>query len=157
MSVVLTRIDDRLIHGQVVVGWVPVLQVGRIVLVSDEVRQNPWEQELYVLGVPSGVAVEFASVAETLGAIHDWADDKVRTLLLIGDVETVVRLCDGTDLITEVNVGGLHETTGRAQRLAYVYLSDDEATQLRSLRDAGVHVTAQDVPTARPVPVEQWT
>jgi PTS system mannose-specific IIB component/fructoselysine and glucoselysine-specific PTS system IIB component len=157
VSIVLTRVDDRLIHGQVVVGWVPALQVQRIVLVSDDVRQNPWEQELYVLGVPPGLKVEFASVAETLGAIHDWADDNIRTLLLIGDVDTVVQLCDGTDLITKVNIGGLHESGGRAQRLAYVYLSDDEAGKLRSLHESGVEVTAQDVPTAKAAPVGNWT
>ncbi len=156
MSIVLTRIDDRLIHGQVVVGWVPALQIQRLVLVSDEVSANAWEQELYVLGVPPELDVEFLSVAETLGAVHDWADDKVRTLLLIGDVDTTVRLCDGTDLITRVNVGGIHESTGRAERLAYVYLSDDEAAQLRALHDGGVEVTAQDVPTAKALSVEQW-
>jgi PTS system mannose-specific IIB component/fructoselysine and glucoselysine-specific PTS system IIB component len=157
VSIVLTRVDDRLIHGQVVVGWVPALQVRRIVLVSDDVRANPWEQELYVLGVPPELEVEFVSVAETLGAIHDWAEDNVRTLLLIGDVDTIVRLCDGTDVITRVNVGGIHESTGRDERLAYVYLSDEEATQLRQLHDGGVQVTAQDVPTAKALSVEHWT
>lgn len=157
MSIVLTRVDDRLIHGQVVVGWVPALQVRRIVLVSDDVAENPWEQELYVLGVPSGLEVVFASVAATLGGIHDWADDGVRTMLLIGDVETLVRLCDGTDVITKVNVGGLHESTGREERLSYVFLSDEEAEHLRGLHDGGVDVTAQDVPTAKPVPIGAWT
>ena len=157
MSIVLTRVDDRLIHGQVVVGWVPALQVRRIVLVSDDVAQNPWEQELYGLGVPSGLEVQFTSLAATLGGVHDWADDGVRTMLLIGDVDTLVRLCDGTDLITKVNVGGLHESTGREERLSYVYLSDEEAEQLRVLHDGGVEVTAQDVPTAKPVPVGAWT
>lgn len=157
MSIVLTRVDDRLIHGQVVVGWVPALQVRRIVLVSDDVRMNPWEQELYVLGVPAGLEVAFASVAETLGGIHDWADDNVRTMILIGDVDTLVRLCDGTDIITKVNVGGLHESSGREERLAYVYLSSDEADRLRALHDGGVEITAQDVPTAKPLPVMAWT
>jgi PTS system mannose-specific IIB component/fructoselysine and glucoselysine-specific PTS system IIB component len=157
MSIVLTRVDDRLVHGQVVVGWVPALQIRRIVLVDDEVRQNRWEQELYELGVPPGLDVRFASVAETLGSIHDWNDDRVRTLLLLSNVATAARLCEGTDVITKLNIGGLHESAGRVQRLAYVYLSDAEATQLLKLHEGGVEVTAQDVPTAKAVPVDHWT
>ncbi len=157
MSIVLTRLDDRLIHGQVVVGWVQHLGVKRIVLVDDDVRSNSWEQELYTLGVPSDVAVEFASVDEAVEAIRDWNADPTKTILLAGRVDTVVRICEGTDVIRKINVGGLHEGGGRTQRLAFVYLSPDELVQLRQLRERGVDVTAQDVPTTHPVPLESWT
>lgn len=157
MSIVLTRLDDRLIHGQVVVGWVQHLGVKRIVLVDDEVRSNAWEQELYALGVPGDITVEFVSVNEAVEAVRDWNADRTRTLVLAGRVDTIVQLCEGTDVIRKVNVGGLHESGGRTQRLAFVYLTVGEAEQLRRLREHGVDVSAQDVPTATPVPLENWT
>ncbi|MBE0594416.1 MAG: PTS sugar transporter subunit IIB [Gemmatimonadales bacterium] len=156
MSVVLTRIDDRLIHGQVVVGWGQALRAQRIVLVDDTVCASPWEQELYSLGVPSGLAVEYVSVDRAVEMFAAWQADRSRTIVLVPDVTTIVRLCEGTHAVERVNVGGLHDQTGRAQRLTYVYLSDEEASQLRHLSERGVEVTAQDVPTARAVPVEDW-
>lgn len=156
MSIVLTRIDDRLIHGQVVVGWVQARSVKRIVLVDDEVRANTWEQELYSVGVPGSLELLFVSVDEAVERIDEWSDDDVRTLLLAGNVKTIARLCAATDRITQVNVGGLHDASSRSQRLAYVYLTDAEVKELRALVDRGVQVLAQDVPTAKPAPLEDW-
>jgi len=64
MSIELYRIDDRLIHGQVVVGWGQPLHVGFIVVVDDAVRASEWEQDLYRMGVPPHIDVVFASTAE---------------------------------------------------------------------------------------------
>ena len=55
------------------------------------------------------------------------------------------------------NLGGIHHRTGRTERLRYVYLTDAEAAQLRELAARGIEITAQDVPTARPVPVAEFT
>ncbi|UCF39956.1 MAG: PTS sugar transporter subunit IIB [Gemmatimonadota bacterium] len=156
MSIVLTRVDDRLIHGQVVVGWVQALGAQRIVLVNDEVNANDWERELYRLSVPAGLAVEFASVDEAARLVEEWGTEPLRTILLVGDVETIVRLCGRSEGIKAVNVGGLHDGTARSQRLSYVYLSEDEARQLHTLSERGVQVTAQDVPTARAVPLDEF-
>jgi mannose/fructose/N-acetylgalactosamine-specific phosphotransferase system component IIB len=136
---------------------VQALQARRIVLVNDEVRGNAWEQELYALGVPSSLSVEFASVEEAAQCLPEWNADRTRTILLVADVETMTRLCECTDAITKINVGGLHDERGRSQRLSYVYLSESEAAELRRLKKEGIDVTAQDVPTGRAVPVESWT
>ena len=64
MSLLLYRIDDRLIHGQVVIGWGRPLDVGFIALVDDQVAASDWEQDLYRMGVPPEVEVFFASVIE---------------------------------------------------------------------------------------------
>lgn len=154
MSIALVRVDDRLIHGQVVVGWVQALRAKRIVLVDDDVRADAWEQELYRLGVPPDLAVEFASVDEAAQRVSDWEESKQRTIVLVGSVDTVARLCRQTQVISRINVGGVHDTRGRSQRLSYVYLSEAEARQLSELIEQGITVTAQDVPTARKVPVE---
>lgn len=156
MSIVLVRVDDRLIHGQVVVGWVQALGVQRIVLVDDEVSANEWERELYRLSVPAGLAVEFASVDEAARLAEEWGRERQRTLLLAGDVDTIVRLCSRSEHIKAVNVGGLHDGAARSQRLSYVYLSDEEAQQLHTLSQRGVEVSAQDVPTARAVPLGEF-
>lgn len=154
MSLDLVRIDDRLIHGQVVVGWVQALGIDRIVLVDDEVSADPFERELCALGVPPGIDVEILSVDAAAAAIDEWVDAKRRTMVLVGDVSTIARLAERTPRIEHVNIGGLHEGDERAERLSYVYLSEREADLLKQLRARGIEVSAQDVPTARAVALD---
>jgi PTS system mannose-specific IIB component/fructoselysine and glucoselysine-specific PTS system IIB component len=156
MSVELFRIDDRLIHGQVVVGWGQPLGVTFLVLVDDEVRASEWEQELYRMGVPPEVEVLFASVAEAATQVAAWRADTRRGIVLTGDVETMAELVAAAPgAVQRVNIGGVHYREGRKERLRYVYLSDEEAARLGTIVAAGVEVVAQDVPTGTPVPLAE--
>lgn len=155
MSVVLVRVDDRLIHGQVVIGWGRAIRAERIVLIDDAIADSAWEQELYRMGVPPDMDVEFASVAQAGGEMGTWMADATRTILLLADVETLARLCAAAREVADVNLGGVHHRDGRRERLPYVFLADDEIETLKALRARGVSITAQDVPTARPVPLAE--
>jgi len=157
MTLALYRIDDRLIHGQVVVGWGQPLNVTFIVLVDDEVRSSDWEQDLYRMGVPPSIEVRFASVDEAARELSAWEADPRVGILLVGDIDTAVALAERAPQVRRFNVGGVHHRTGRTERLRFVYLSEDEARKLRALAARGVEVTAQDVPTARAVPVGEFT
>ena len=64
MPIVLCRVDDRLVHGQVVIGWGRPLGVEFIVLVDEGVAASPWEQDLYRMAVPPEIEIRFATVAE---------------------------------------------------------------------------------------------
>jgi mannose/fructose/N-acetylgalactosamine-specific phosphotransferase system component IIB len=157
MSIALFRIDDRLIHGQVVVGWGKPLNAQFIVLVDDGVRASDVEQELYRMGVPPEIEVMFASTTEARQRLPDWERDPRIGILVSSDINTLAALTGNGHGVSRVNVGGLHHRPGRSERLRYVYLTDEEAAQLRALAARGVEVTAQDVPTARPVPLEDFT
>ncbi|UCG86579.1 MAG: PTS sugar transporter subunit IIB [Gemmatimonadota bacterium] len=157
MSLKLVRLDDRLIHGQVVVGWGNALAADHILLIDDEVAVNDWEKELYRMGVPPEMGVEFCSVTDAGTALDRCANSDKRTIVLVGDVETLLGTCEASDLVRRVNIGGVHERDGRSRRLAYVFLTDDEAAALRRLSEAGIEVTARDVPSSKPVPVWDFT
>lgn len=157
MSIALYRVDDRLIHGQVVVGWGQPLSCTLIVLVDDEVRASDWEQDLYRMGVPPHIEVVFASVAEAAARLPEWEADGRPAIVLMGDLDTAEALLQRAPQIRRLNVGGIHHRPGRSERLRYVYLTDAEAAQLRQIAARGVKVAAQDVPTAPPVPLEQFT
>ncbi len=157
MSIALYRLDDRLIHGQVVVGWGKPLNVGFIVLVDDAVRSSEWEQELYRMGVPPEIEVVFASTEEASRRLPEWEGDRRVGILVAGNIDTLAALTVNSHRVGRVNVGGVHHRPGRSERLRYVYLSDVEAAQLKTLAARGVQVTAQDVPTTAPVPLEDFT
>lgn len=155
MSVVLFRIDERLIHGQVVVGWGGRLHPDRIVVVDDELAVSQWEQELYTMGVPAGVEAGFASVDEAVAQLPDWLAGKARIVLLTRDIATMNRLAaSGLMQGEEVNVGGIHHGPGRSRVLRYVFLSDEERAELVSLAEQGTRVVARDVPGARGVDLD---
>ena len=89
MPIELFRVDDRLIHGQVVVGWGQPLDVGFIVLVDDEVATSDWEQELYRLGVPPGMSVHFETVTEAAARFAGYNGERRVGILLTKDIETM--------------------------------------------------------------------
>jgi mannose/fructose/N-acetylgalactosamine-specific phosphotransferase system component IIB len=155
VAIELFRIDDRLIHGQVVVGWGQPLDIGLIVLVDDDVAQSDWEQELYRMGVPPTMSVVFESVASAAEHLADYQADPRRTIVLTADIESMRRLAERSGAVPAVNIGGIHHREGRTPRLRYVFLTADEAASLRALAGGGVRVTAQDVPAARAVPLDE--
>lgn len=153
MTLVLYRIDDRLIHGQVVVGWGQPLDVRFLVLVDDGVANSEWEQDLYRMGVPPEMELYFHTVEDAPLRLPNYRADPRKGILVTGDIETMHRLVSSGD-IASVNLGGIHYRAGRIQRLRYVFLSPDEALLLRALANHNVAVSAQDVPGARPVPLD---
>lgn len=154
MTLILHRIDDRLIHGQVVVGWGQPLDVGFIVLVDDAIASSDWEQDLYRMGVPPEMDVYFHDARSAVAAMPTYREDRRAGILLTGDVATMLRLIELGAGFTTVNVGGIHHRADRAQKLRFVFLSPDEERELRAIAARGVQVTAQDVPGARPVSLD---
>jgi mannose/fructose/N-acetylgalactosamine-specific phosphotransferase system component IIB len=153
MPIELHRIDDRLIHGQVVVGWGQPLELRFLVLVDDEVASSEWEQELYRMGVPPDMRVAFVSVDDAVARYAEFAADPSPGMLLTGDIDTMARLCAAVPQLKQVNLGGIHHRVGRIQKLRYIFLTPDEEVALRRMASAGVEITAQDVPAAKPIPL----
>jgi mannose/fructose/N-acetylgalactosamine-specific phosphotransferase system component IIB len=156
VSVVLYRVDERLIHGQVIVGWGARLRPQRIVVVDDDLATSPWEQDLYAMGVPDETAAEFVAVDAAIEQLPAWQESPERVMVLTRDIATMSRTA-GTGLLAgeEINIGGIHHAPGRRKVLRYVYLSDEERQELRALSEHGVRVTARDLPGARPVHLDE--
>jgi len=156
MPIVLFRVDERLIHGQVVVGWGGPLHIERLIVVDDDIASSSWEQELYTLGVPGGMEADFVSVEEGRAGLEDWAAGPRRTAVLVRDVATLRRMAEGGLLRgLRVNLGGIHHSAGRKRVLPYLFLGDDEVRTLEAIEDEGVLLAAQDLPGSRSVPLVQ--
>ncbi|MGH7564715.1 MAG: PTS system mannose/fructose/N-acetylgalactosamine-transporter subunit IIB [Gemmatimonadota bacterium] len=155
MTVVLFRVDERLIHGQVVVGWGRRLGVERVVVVSDELAAAPTEQEIYRAGLPETIQSDFWSEETAATRLPEAMESEERLLILASDLATMWRLAVAGVPIHEVNVGGLHAAAGRESVLPYVYLDAEDRGRVRDFEAAGVRVTAQDVPGAPRVRLER--
>jgi mannose/fructose/N-acetylgalactosamine-specific phosphotransferase system component IIB len=152
MAIVLCRIDDRLIHGQVVIGWGRAMGIDLIILVDDQVAGSEWEQELYRMAVAPEIEVRFVTVADAARHMADWQSNGKRGLMLTGDVETMATLrASNPDVVQRINLGGIHHRPGRSERLPFLYLTDQELRSLQALESGGAIITAQDLPTTAPV------
>lgn len=155
MGIVLFRVDERLIHGQVVVGWGSRLHPTRYVVVDDALAGSAWEQELFLLAVEDEAEVRFVTVEEGRQALPEWRDDAGRTLLLTRDVPTMAALAAGGTMAgEEVNLGGIHHAPGRTEVRSYLYLDDADRDALRALDREGVAVRGRDLPDAVPVQLD---
>lgn len=156
MPILLCRVDDRLIHGQVVVGWGAKLGLDFIAVIDDELAASEWEQQLYRAGLPEEVEARFATVDEAAERLLEWHADDPRGFVLTRDIRTMRRLAERGALDgIEVNLGGLHDAPGRHRVFPYLYLGPDDRRELEKLRRCEVRVSAQDVPSARRVGIEE--
>jgi mannose/fructose/N-acetylgalactosamine-specific phosphotransferase system component IIB len=152
LAIVRCRIVDRLIHGQVVIGWGRPLGIDLIILVDDQVAGSEREQELYRMAVSPEIEVRFVTVADAATQIGDWQSNGKRGLILTGDLESMAALrASSPDVVQRINLGGIHHRPGRRERLPFLYLTDQELRTLLALEAGGAVITAQDLPTTPPV------
>lgn len=154
MPIPLFRVDERLIHGQVTMGWGTHLQPVRYLIVDDELALSTWEQDLHRLGAPLGVEVLFLGVSEARALLEPWQQAAEVTVILTRDLPTMARLGEEGGLAgREVNLGGIHAAPGREQVLPYVSLGSLERSAIETLESSGARVIARDLPGATPVPM----
>jgi len=146
--VALARIDDRLIHGQVTVGWTRHLQPDRILLCNDEVAADPWQSRVYASSVPPSLDVAILD-REAAAADLRHGDRERRDILLTADPADMLALVRAGVALPEVNVGGMHYAKGKAELHEYVWLDREDLAALRGLLAAGCRLFAQTVPGAR--------
>ena len=154
MALVLVRVDDRLIHGQVVEGWLRVIQAGRIVVVSDQAAGDPLQVSLMRLAVPPEVQVMVLRVQEAASALNagEWPQERV--LLLLPGLREVSLLVEAGVSFESINLGGLHDAPGRSSLTASLALSPEERQELRRLLDRKIRIETRALPTDEILSVE---
>jgi len=155
MDVQLFRIDDRLIHGQVVLGWAKPLKSERILLCDDEVSQSEWERELYSTCVPDHLKTLVCNVDETTKLLETQLRPEDKTIVLVKEPRVVMDIVNKGYVPGKINLGGLHYNDHRKKYLSYIYLNDEEIIHLHWLLDKGIHIYCQDVPTSKALDVLQ--
>ena len=100
--------------------------------------------------------MEFLSAVEAASQLRGWDAGRERVLVLVGTIDTAAELLRrAPGVLSRLNLGGIHAAPGRSERLRYLYLSDEEYAMLQRMAERGVEVSAQDVPTSRPVPLPE--
>ncbi|WP_017212427.1 PTS galactosamine transporter subunit IIB [Clostridium beijerinckii] len=145
-NILLTRIDNRLVHGQVGVTWTTTLGANLIIVADDEVAENTLQQQLMeVTAQSSGAGVRFFTLQKTIDVIHKAAEHQ-KIFIVVKTPKEVRKLIEGGVPIKEVNVGNMHFDKGKTQISKKVYVDDKDMEDLRAIKDMGIDIYIQDVP-----------
>jgi mannose/fructose/N-acetylgalactosamine-specific phosphotransferase system component IIB len=148
MSWILHRVDDRLIHGQVVIAYGQRFQPRRIWVADDAAASSPWERSLLLSAAP-GVEVRVVSLAEAAAGYAAEAEAQGGAFLLVRDLPAALALVEAGAAPPALNLGGLHYAPGKSKVNEYIYLDDRDREAARALLERGIALEVQDVPATR--------
>jgi len=152
MSLRLVRIDDRLIHGQVVAVWLRALGAQRIVIVDDATSRDEFLREVLTLAAPQGVPVEVHGVADGAVRLIELAATPEPVMVLARSPRSVLGLRQAGVPIDVVDLGGMGSGPGRKRLHKSISVSPDELRELREIEQLGTRVEVQIVIDDRPIP-----
>lgn len=144
-NILLTRIDNRLIHGQVGVTWVNHLGANLILVANDEVENDPVQQNLMEMVVPDAIQTRFFSIEKTIRVIHK-AADRQKIFLVCRTPQDALRMVKGGVPIKELNIGNMHFSEGKEQIASTVSVDEDDKKAIRELLDLGIKIEVRRVP-----------
>ncbi len=154
--IALVRVDNRLLHGQILETWIPRLSIAEVVVADDEAAGSAFAQAAMTLCVPPDLPVRIAPVAGV-----DWAAlarGRTPVLVLVRDVPALAQAVEAgltPALAPRVNVGNVHFAPGRRPVTPSVFLAEDEVRTLRMLADRGFEVEARAIPSEPPAGISE--
>lgn len=152
--IVFVRIDDRLIHGQVVVGWVNEVKANHIVVVNDKVVNDEAYKSLTKIAVPNSIKVSFLEVDEAVDKLQKIEMEKQKILLLVSNPEDLLSMVKKGLVIKSVNVGGMRFYHGKREIIKFVFVNNKDIDAFKKLSALGVTIESRATPTDRMVDIK---
>ncbi len=152
---VFTRIDDRLIHGQVVEGWVNFLKATLILVADDRVASNALQRSIMEISVPQGLSVLIGTIEDICDRLRTSASVGERAILLFSTPIDVLRALKlGLDCRV-LNIGGMHFMPGKRKLIDVLAVDDVDLKALKEIASLGIKVEVQTVPTQKPLALDK--
>lgn len=145
----MTRVDHRLLHGQVAFTWIRQVGADCILIANDAVAKDELRMSVLRMAKPQGVKLVMKSVDDSVKALTSGVTDKYNLFIITESIEDAWRLCKAVPAIRELNIGGVKVEDGKRQISEAVFVSDEECARIRELDAAGVHVFVQMTPSER--------
>lgn len=145
-NILLTRIDNRLIHGQVATQWCGSIGANLILVANDQVSTDKTRQGLMDMAAPNGVATRYFSIQKTIEIIHK-AADRQKIFIVVETPEDALKLVKGGVEIKKVNIGNIHMAEGKKQVATSVAVDDKDVQAFKELEELGVKLEIQRVPS----------
>ena len=148
MHLLLSRIDERLIHGQVMPRWITGLYITRIILVDDKIANDDFMVDVLMLSAPVGVEVKALTVKDALNFIQT-ETSSAKTMLLFKDIRYVKALAEGGFMVPKLDIGNIGSSPVRKAVTREVFMSPEEQEIARHLNAMGMYIYIQKLPSDR--------
>lgn len=148
-NIVFARVDDRLIHGEVVTAWAPTHSINHIIIIDDIVASDPFQKRVLKALAPTKVRVDAFTVEEGIKELSKEYNEKERVLLLTKTPISYARLVNGGIELPQVNLGGMGIRDDRKPFIKNVACDEQEVESIREMVNKGIHVFYQLVPEQR--------
>jgi PTS system mannose-specific IIB component/fructoselysine and glucoselysine-specific PTS system IIB component len=143
----LTRIDDRLVHGQVAFTWTPALGADCLLIANDKVAKDEFMKMTLGLAKPAGTKLLIKSVKDAAVFLNDEKSKNAKVLILINSVKDAAALAAEVAEITTINFGGLRSKEGSKLISKAIAVNDDDITIIREMLAKGLELEVRQVPT----------
>lgn len=145
-NILLTRIDSRLIHGQVATQWTSVVGANLILVANDQVAGDSFRQNLMNMSAPSYAQTRYFTIEKTINVIHK-ASASQKIFIIVDNPQDVVKMVEGGVPIKKVNIGNMHMAEGKRQVATVVAVDDDDVAAFKRLQELGVELEIRKVPS----------
>lgn len=145
------RVDNRLVHGQIIATWMPHLRLQRIVIISDTVPDNSLQMSMFRMAIPPELTFDAMGVRGGVSWLNHRAFGTDRTMVLLESVADAVRLFESGHPFATLNIGNVHHGPGRRAFTNAVYLGPEDLEGIRRLMKRGVQVEIRSLPTEAPI------
>jgi PTS system mannose-specific IIB component len=149
MSIVLARIDSRLVHGQVLEAWVPYVNADCIVVANDVVAGTSFQRMVMQAAVPSSVKLIIGTLEETASILSSAELLKKRVLLLFASSDDALKARQLGVSFPKLNLGNMHSSAGKDRYTCTIALDQEDIEKLQLVEDQGVTIVSQCVPADR--------
>ncbi len=144
--IVLTRVDNRLIHGQIVQGWLPTLTVSEVLIVSPKVAQKVFLQKMLRLALPSGYKL---TVKEAKEAVKYLAEDTEKVFIIIEDIAILMEMFREGFSPKVITLGNTQFMEGKKQYSPGIFLSEEEVKDLKNIeKEKSISIEIRSLPTS---------
>jgi len=151
MSIELVRIDDRLIHGQVVMAWSRAVVAQHLVVIDDKVATDEIRKILLKTVAPPHIKVSILTAKQGIEALLCDKFGNEKLLLLFTNPQTIMTLLEGGVKISTVNIGGMSFSPGKTQLTTAVSVNEQEHYAFKKLHAQGVALQIQMLPNDTPI------
>jgi PTS system mannose-specific IIB component len=146
MSIVLIRIDDRLVHGQIVQGWLKSLDVDTVLVVSDSAASDKTQQILMGMALPSFIKLDVKTLKDATASLLNGDYDKEKVMILVTQPSDVVYMLERGLRIKSLNIGGMHFISGKKQLLKNICVNSEEFESLKQIYSSGIEIEGRVLP-----------
>lgn len=151
--IVLTRIDHRLLHGQVAFLWVRNVGADCILIANDSLAKDSLRMSAVRIAKPPGVKLVMKSVEDSIKSINTGETDKYKLLIIVESVDDAYRLASNCNAITSINIGGMKNADDRKQISKAAFVSESDIEKFKEMNEKGIELEVRMVPNDQKVDV----